>query len=178
MKEKIYTHRGVPIMVFMLLMYMGFMTPFVIVRANYLFYIILFSTALLFFGLLCVYNITITIDERYLSFKLGIGLIKKRYEIEDIISCKPYSGISKRMGVGFKMSFGGILEYYIVTGTKAIELNFRNKKATVLIGTKQPEEISRYVQSLIDRNTKLQFDIEPDSLNPKFLYRDFSRIID
>jgi hypothetical protein len=92
------------------------------------------------------------IDDTYLSFKLGIGLVKKRYEIANIQSCRPYIGISMRMGVGSKMALNGNrLKYYIVNGFKTIELRFHDRpKLTVLIGTNQPDEISRYVQSLID----------------------------
>ena len=122
--------------------------------SNELFYIYLLIITALLFGLLCVYNITITINNSYLSFKLGIGLIKKKYKIADIKSCKPYSGISKRIGIGSKMSFSGdILEYYIVTGFEAIELQFHNKKAIVCIGTPLSEEISQQVQSLIEEDS-------------------------
>ncbi|MDR0843187.1 MAG: hypothetical protein LBP68_07205, partial [Acidobacteriota bacterium] len=101
--EKRYTHLGIPIMVFMLLMYLFFLAIWVICRgSDELFYPCLFSTAGLLFGLLCVYNITITIDGTYISFKLGIGLIKKRYEIASIKSCEPVSGIVKKMGIGTK----------------------------------------------------------------------------
>ena len=139
-------------MVFMLIMHLLFVASWVIFQINGLFYACLFSTAFLLFSLLCVYNITITIDKTYLSFKLGIGLIKKRYKIANIRSCKPFSGISKKMGIGCKMTFGGdMLKYYIVTGFKAIELRFHdNDNLIVRIGTPLPEEISQQIQLYID----------------------------
>jgi hypothetical protein len=151
-EEKKYTHCGVAIIIVMLSSYIFFFVLSVILKPiNWSIYIYLFATAGLLFSLLCLYNITITIDNTYLSFKLGIGLIKKKYKIANIKSCKPYSGAPKRIGVGSKMSFTGkILKYYIVTGFKAIELQFHDQKITVLIGTNQPDEISQYVQSLID----------------------------
>jgi len=95
----------------------------------------------------------LTIDDKYFSFKLGIGLIKKRYEIANIKSCKPYSGIHKGFGIGTKMSFTGeILKQYNVTGTKAIELRFFDRDTIVKIGVNEPDEISQYVQSLIDES--------------------------
>ena len=133
-KEKKYIHHGVPIIVFMILMYLCIMAFLLINRVNESLYICLFITASLLFGLLCVYNITITIDNTYLSFKLGIGLIKKRYRITNIKSCKSYSGISKRIGIGTKMSCtGDKLNYYIVTGSKTIELKFHDNKTIVHI---------------------------------------------
>ena len=123
-------------MIFLLLMYLFILALSMIFRANEFFYICLLLTAGLFFSLLGVYNITIIIDNTYLSFKLGIGLIKKRYKIANIKSCKPVAGVSKRIGIGTKMSLSGdILEYYIVTGFKAIELQFLDKKTIVHIGT-------------------------------------------
>jgi len=123
-----------------------------VLKVNYEFYIYIIAFLGLLFGLLYVYKITIIIDNTHLYFELGIGLVKKKYEIANIKSCKPYSGISKRMGIGTKMSFtGNILKYYIVTAGKAIELKFHdNENLTVLIGTNQPDEICQYVQSLID----------------------------
>ena len=91
------------------------------------------------------------IDETYFSFKLGIGVIKKRYKIENIKVCKPYSGLSKRIGIGCKTSFGGkVLKYYILTGFSAIELQFHDEQSlTVLVGTNNPDEICQYIQELI-----------------------------
>jgi hypothetical protein len=148
--EKRYTHPGVPIIALTLLTYL-FIIFWVIFRFNGSFYSCLLITAFLLFGILCVYNITITLDNTYISFKLGIGLIKKKYRIANIKSCEPYGGISKRVGVGYKRTFaGGVLKYFIVTGFKAIELRFHdNDKLTVLIGTPMPEEISKRVQLLI-----------------------------
>ena len=156
-KEKRYTHWGVPIMLFMLLMYLFFLVLTIIFWVNELFNICLLITAVFFFGLLCVYNITIIIDNTYLSFKLGIGLIKKRYKIANIKSCKPVCGISKRIGIGTKIFFtGDILKYYIVTGFKAVELQFYDNKVTVHIGTPLSDTISQQIQLLIDENKNVQ----------------------
>jgi len=132
-------------------MYPLLLAPLVIFQVYASFYIILLITAGLLFGLLCVYNITITIDETYISFKLGIGLIKKRYKIANIESCKPVTGISKRIGVGSKLFFSGdVLKYYIVTGFEAIELRFRdNDRLTVRIGTPLTKEIIQQIQLLL-----------------------------
>jgi hypothetical protein len=150
-ESKTYTYLGVPMIVFLSLAIVIFLILLLVM--NDLFYMWLLMIAGALFGLLCFYNITITIDETYFSFKLGIGLIKKRYEIANIKSCKPYSGIHKGFGIGTKMNFAGdVLKQYNVTGLKAIELRLYNDNAIIKIGTPQPEEISQYVQSLIDES--------------------------
>ena len=148
---KKYTFLGVPMIVFLSLVSVVFFILLLVISEQ--FYIWLFMITGSLFGLLCLYNITITIDDKYFSFKLGIGLIKKRYEIANIKSCKPYSGIHKGFGIGTKMSFTGeILKQYNVTGTKAIELRFFDRDTIVKIGVNEPDEISQYVQSLIDES--------------------------
>ena len=80
-------------------------------------------------------------------------MIKKRYEITNIKSCQPYSGIHRGFGIGTKRNFAGdVLKQYNVTGMKAIELRLYDDNSIIKIGTNQPEEISQYVQSLIERN--------------------------
>ena len=148
--EKRYTYWGIPIMVFMFVMYLFVIALLVFLQANELFYKCFFITLILLFGLLCFYNITITIDNTYFSFKLGIGLIQKKYKITNIKSCNPYTGISKKIGIGSKMSIRGyIIDFYIVTGFKAIELQFHDRDKIVLIGTPFPDEISQAFQSFI-----------------------------
>ena len=156
-KGKKYTHCGVPMMLFLLLFYTISIVFMVIFWANELFYILLPTTVFFLFGILNTYNITITVNNTYFSFKLGVGLIKKRYKIVNIKSCKPYSGISKRIGIGSKLSItGNVLNYYIVTGFKSIEIQFHDRKTVVHIGTPLPEEISQYIQLLIDGNKNIQ----------------------
>lgn len=96
--------------------------------------------------LLIFYKLTIFIDSELVSFKLGIGLVSKSYKIADIKSCKPVTN-SAFNGIGIRMLPNGWL--FNVTGLKAIELNFKNKKSVVRIGTNKPDEISQLIQSII-----------------------------
>lgn len=96
--------------------------------------------------LLIFYKLTIIVDSSRISFKLGIGLISKSYNIKDLKLCKPVTN-SVFIGIGIRMLQNGWL--YNVTGLKAIELQFVNKKSVVRIGTDKPDEISHLVQSLI-----------------------------
>ena len=110
---------------------------------------------LVFTFLICVltfYQLTITVNETQISFKLGIGLLNKKYKISDLKSCKPVTN-SVISGIGIRMLSNGWL--YNVTGLKAVELQFKNKKSIIRIGTNRPEEISKLVQSLIGGNAMI-----------------------
>jgi hypothetical protein len=96
--------------------------------------------------LLIFYNLTIYIDDSYVRFKMGIGLIAKQYPVADIKSCKavrnnPFSG------VGIRKISGGWL--YNVSGLSAVELTFKSHKSIVRIGTDQPDEVAGAISRLI-----------------------------
>ena len=98
------------------------------------------------------YQLTIIVDSSNVSFKLGIGLVRKSYKISDLKSCKPVTN-SALNGIGIRMLSNGWL--YNVTGLKAIELQFKNRKSVIRIGTDRPEEISELIQSLIGGDTTI-----------------------
>lgn len=114
------------------------------------FYVFVFLSVTLLICLLLFYQLTITVSSTHVSFKLGVGLIRKTYKISDISTCRPVVN-SPLYGVGIRMIPGGWL--FNVTGIDAIELRFRNKASVVRIGTNKPEEISRLIHSIIGGNT-------------------------
>lgn len=93
--------------------------------------------------LLLFYKLTITVTGRYVQFSLGIGLIKGKYNIDNIVVCRPLSYIP--FGWGIRLRPGVIL--FNVSGNKAIELEIKNKRRKIWIGTNCPEEIARYINS-------------------------------
>ena len=105
---------------------------------------------IIFIALLFFYKLTIIIDDTYISFKLGIGLFGKKYRIDDLKSCKPVKN-SIFFGIGAKMLPNGWL--FNVSGLKAIELSFKNKKSIIRIGTDKPEEIADIVSKLINHDS-------------------------
>jgi hypothetical protein len=109
-------------------------------------YIHLFLVFTLLISLLIFYKLTITINNTTVAFKLGVGWIGKSYKISDIKSCKTVSN-SPINGIGIRMLSNGWL--FNVSGFKAIELQFNNKKSVVRIGTNKPDEISQLIQSLL-----------------------------
>lgn len=96
--------------------------------------------------LLIFYKLTITIDDTYIRFSLGTGLIAKKYLISDIKSCKPVSN-NLIYGIGIRMIPGGWL--YNVSGLKAIEIKFKNSKSVIRIGTDNPDEIAGVISEMI-----------------------------
>jgi hypothetical protein len=97
--------------------------------------------------LLIFYKLTITIDDTYLKFVMGIGLIRKKYLLSDIESCNPVRN-SALYGVGIRMIPSGWL--FNVTGLYAIELTFKNRKTKIRIGTDKPDELAQMVSQKID----------------------------
>ncbi|MCW3806478.1 hypothetical protein [Plebeiibacterium marinum] len=93
--------------------------------------------------ILMFYKLTITVSEKCVQYSFGIGLIKGSYKLNDIISCKPISYMPLGWGIRFRP--GVIL--YNVSGNKAIELEVKNKKRKIWIGTNVPEELADYINS-------------------------------
>lgn len=89
--------------------------------------------------LLIFYKLTITVDDTYLAFSLGIGWVKRRYLLSDIESCTPVKN-SAIYGIGIRMIPSGWL--FNVSGRTAIELTFKNSKNKIRIGTDRPQEIA------------------------------------
>ena len=104
------------------------------------------------------YKLDIIIDETHLTFKMGIGLIRKKYLLSTIVGCRAVTNMFI-LGWGIRFLTNGML--YNVSGFKAIELSFNNKSSIVRIGTDQPDaviaELSKRIsidQSNIQESTK------------------------
>lgn len=108
--------------------------------------------------LLLLYKLTIIIDEKKVSFKMGIGLIGRTFLISDIKSCKPVTNYFLS-GFGIRLIRNGWL--YNVSGFKAIELSFHNRNSIVRIGTDRPEEICAIIRELSGN-----ISVEKEEANP------------
>lgn len=107
--------------------------------------ILTFITGLLFF-----YKLTILISDTQVSFKFGIGLFGKSYDLSDIKAVLPVRN-SWINGIGIRILANGWL--YNVSGFQAIELHFKGRSSVVRIGTDRPEEISTVINSMISNET-------------------------
>jgi hypothetical protein len=110
--------------------------------------IIIFVGATFALTLLSFYKLTITIDDTYLSFSLGIGLIRKSYLLSDIKSCTSVKN-PLLSGIGIHMVSGGWL--YNVSGPYAIKLTFKNNTSEVRIGSDVPDEIALELMSRLGK---------------------------
>jgi hypothetical protein len=106
--------------------------------------------------LLVFYKITITINDAHVSFSLGIGLVRRNYPLQTIAGCIPVVN-SPLTGIGIRLIRNGWL--YNVSGSKAVELRFTDRKQVVRIGTDNPEavaaEINRRLKVSIETGTQL-----------------------
>ncbi|MDP4224663.1 MAG: hypothetical protein Q8868_15255 [Bacteroidota bacterium] len=111
-------------------------------------FIVLAFVSLTFVVCLLIFNrLTIYVNNISVSFRLGTGLVRKRYLISDIKSCRPVRN-SPFYGLGIRMIPGGWL--YSVSGLGAVELSFKNKKSVVRIGTDRPEVVSEAINRFLD----------------------------
>src|SRR6056297_4363204 len=92
---------------------------------------------LLLFG-----SLTLSIDEYYLRFSFGVGLISKKYPLSKIESFRPISYVPTGFGIRFRP--GVIL--FNVSGYKALELSIKGKYRKIWIGTNEPEAFAEYMQ--------------------------------
>lgn len=149
MGTKVYKQFGtfsVIVLLPLLLIFLGFFIksgfstdPVSIIQ---LFLVVTFLICFLIF-----YQSTIRISNDSISFSLGIGLVGKTYKFSEIKSCKAVTN-SAFNGIGIRMLSNGWL--YNVTGLKAIELHFKNRRSIVRIGTDKPEEIANLINSKIN----------------------------
>lgn len=103
-------------------------------------------TVIMFMCLITFYRITISVTPSAVSFKMGVGIISKKYDISTIESCTALSN-SLLNGIGVRVLSNGWL--YNVSGTKAIELKFKNKKSIVRLGTDQPLVVCKSIEEYI-----------------------------
>jgi len=112
--------------------------------------------------LLIFYKLTISVDSTHVSFKMGAGLVSRKYLLSDITGCKPVKN-NLIYGIGIRLTPDGWL--YNVSGRYAVELTFRNKKSRVRIGTDQPDVIAREINNLLSESKTESFSTFPDKSN-------------
>ena len=103
--------------------------------------------AVLLLGILALfYNLTVEIDDEHLRISFGIGLIRKRFPLDQIDTCRPVSN-PWIYGWGIRLTPHGWL--YNVSGQEAVELKMKSGK-TCRIGTDEPEVLIAALQEALD----------------------------
>ncbi len=96
--------------------------------------------------LVLFYNLTVEIDAEYLRIAFGIGLIRKRFALDQIESCLPVRN-SWLYGWGIRLTHRGWL--YNVSGLDAVELKMKSGK-TCRIGTDEPDVLAAALGEALD----------------------------
>lgn len=107
----------------------------------------IFALSLFVVILLLFYQLKITVNAKEVRFSLGIGIIGKTFQTNHIKGCRSVRN-SVLSGLGVRMITNGWL--YNVSGLSAVELQFKDKKAVVRIGTDQPDEVTEAIMAKID----------------------------
>ena len=92
-------------------------------------------------------SLTVEIDPEHLRIRFGIGLIRKRFPLDQIDTCRPVKN-SWIYGWGIRLTPHGWL--YNVSGQEAVELKMKSGK-TCRIGTDEPEVLTAALQEALDR---------------------------
>lgn len=93
--------------------------------------------------LLC-YKLTITIDNHWIRFSMGIGLISGKFNLINVVDCKTVDYLPLGWGVRFRP--GKII--YNVSGSKALELTLKNRNVKVLLGSDNPETLMTIIREI------------------------------
>ena len=91
-------------------------------------------------------SLTVEIDAEHLRIRFGIGLIRKRFPLDQIDTCRPVSN-PWIYGWGIRLTPHGWL--YNVSGQEAVELKMKSGK-TCRIGTDEPEVLTAALQEALD----------------------------
>lgn len=98
--------------------------------------------------LICFFKMTIKVDDDFVHVILGVGLIRWKYAISNIESCKSISYFA----LGWGIRFVADATLFNVSGNKAIELQIKGKNRKVWLGTDRPEELAEYINQQREKN--------------------------
>lgn len=109
--------------------------------------------AILLLGILLLFHsLTVEIDDEHLRLRFGIGLIRKRFPLDEIDSCQPVRN-SWLYGWGIRLTPRGWL--YNVSGLEAVELTMMNGK-TCRIGTDEPRVLAAALQEALEDSNSVR----------------------
>lgn len=106
------------------------------------------KTALVILGLILVlfYKLDVQVTDQDVTFRFGIGLIRRKIPLDQIIDAKV---VKNSIWSGWGIRVGPSFTLYNVSGFNAIELTLKGKKRKVRIGTTVPEKLSQYINQKV-----------------------------
>lgn len=140
------------VIIFAFLIILGFMTVLMVnlVNKNFKAFIILEVVGFIFLlMLLLFFRLSVKIENKILTVRFGIGFIRFKFNLEEIVSCKK---VRNRWyyGFGIRLTPHGWL--YNISGLDAVEIEKENGKK-YRIGTKEPEKLCNEINSVINKNS-------------------------
>ena len=93
-------------------------------------------------------SLTVEIDAEHLRIRFGIGLIRKRFPLDQIDTCRPVKN-PWIYGWGIRLTPHGWL--YNVSGQEAVELKMKSGK-TCRIGTDEPEVLIAALEEALNNS--------------------------
>ncbi len=90
-------------------------------------------------------KLTVEIDSEFLRIKFGAGIIRKKFQLKEICSCREVKN-PWYYGWGIRITPNGIL--YNVSGFLAVEIEMKSGRK-YRIGTDEPEKLAQAIQKAI-----------------------------
>lgn len=106
------------------------------------------KTALVILGLILIlfYKLDVQVTDQDVTFRFGIGLIRRKIPLNQIIDAKV---VKNSVWSGWGIRVGPSFTLYNVSGFNAIELTLKGKKRKVRIGTTVPKKLSQYINQKV-----------------------------
>lgn len=95
-------------------------------------------------GIALFHSLTVAINAGFLRFHFGIGLIRKRIPLDQIVDAKPVRNTA-RHGWGIHRTADGWV--YNVSGWEAVEITLADGKR-LRLGTDQPNQLARKLRAV------------------------------
>ena len=107
---------------------------------------LVFGDVLLILIVLLFYRLTVEIENDWVRLTYGIGLIRIRLKIEELISTKVVK-TPWYYGLGIRITPKGML--YNIQGSRAVLIEYmhRGELKTVMIGSPEPEKLKRVLET-------------------------------
>jgi hypothetical protein len=91
------------------------------------------------------YKLTVIIDDKYLRLKFAYGIIRAKFLLEEIGSCKI---VKNPWYYGWGIHYLGNGWIFNISGLYAVEITMKNGKVH-RVGTDEPEELEKALKSIL-----------------------------
>ena len=120
------------------------MTPLILAVLAYAGQVVMLvpAAAIMLISILLFYALTVTIDEQAITLSFGIGLVRKKIALAEVVSCEI---TTCRWYYGYGIHYTPQGKLYNISGKMAVRLAMRNGKA-ILVGTDEPEALCRAIR--------------------------------